>query len=99
MAGTRITIGQSKSTRIAFSLLTDCAIISTIFGRYKDHDWTVKVDPDCVFFADRLRNHINDLRPPPYMPLYLKNNDMDPGLGNRGFLGAVEIFSTIAMQT
>lgn len=68
-------------------------------GRYKKHDWTVKVDPDCVFFADRLRSHIDALRPPPYTPIYLKNNDMDPGLGNRGFLGAVEIFSTIAMQT
>eukprot|EP00493_Phyllostaurus_siculus_P005281 UN05318 len=32
------------------------------------------------------------------MPLYLKNNDMDAGLGNNGFLGAVEIFSMPAMK-
>jgi len=68
-------------------------------GRYKDHDWLVKVDPDCVFFADRMRSHLQALRPPPFSPIYLKNNDMDPGLGNRGFLGAVEVFSTVAMQT
>jgi len=67
-------------------------------GEYLKHDWLVKVDPDCVFFADRLRAHINELRPPKYMPLYLKNNDMDAGLGNNGFLGAVEIFSMPAMK-
>jgi len=65
---------------------------------YLDHDWVVKVDPDCVFFADRLRDHLNQMRPPAYMPMYIKNNDMDPGLGNNGFLGAVEIFSKGAMQ-
>jgi len=68
-------------------------------GEYLKHDWTVKVDPDCVFFADRLRSHLSGIRAPPYTPMYIKNNDMDPGLGNNGFLGAVEIFSTIAMQT
>jgi len=67
-------------------------------GEYLKHDWLVKVDPDCVFFADRLRQHLTDLRPPPYTPIYIKNNDMDPGLGNNGFLGAVEIFSKGAIQ-
>lgn len=30
----------------------------TVFqlGVYKDYDWVVKVDPDCVFFPDRLRD-------------------------------------------
>jgi hypothetical protein len=68
-------------------------------GRFKKHDWVVKVDPDCVFFADRLRAHLQEMRPPAYTPMYIKNNNMDPGLGNNGFLGAVEIFSNTAMQT
>lgn len=68
-------------------------------GRFAQHDWTLKADPDCVFFADRVRSHLVALRPPAQTPLYLKNNDMEPGLGNKGFLGAIEVFSTMAMQT
>jgi len=40
---------------------------------YLSYDWTVKVDADCVFLADRLRSHLWGLRPPPNMPLYVKN--------------------------
>lgn len=68
-------------------------------GRYAKWDWTVKADPDCVFFPDRLMGHIWGLRAPPFMPLYLKNNGVDPGLGNNGFLGAIEVFSNAAMKT
>lgn len=68
-------------------------------GRYAKWDWTVKADPDCVFFADRLMGHIWGLRAPPNTPIYLKNNNVDPGLGNNGFLGAIEVFSNTAMKT
>jgi len=68
-------------------------------GRYKKWDWTVKADPDCVFFADRLMGHLWALRAPPFVPVYIKNNGMDKGLGNNGFLGAIEIFSTAAMKS
>merc|ERR1712050_792410 len=27
----------------------------SLLGRYQYHDWTVKVDPDAVFFPERLR--------------------------------------------
>lgn len=67
-------------------------------GRYAKWDWTVKADPDCVFFADRLMGHLWGLRAPPYTPVYVKNNGVDPGLGNNGFLGAIEIFSNTAMR-
>jgi len=67
--------------------------------RYLKWDWTVKADPDCVFFADRLMGHLWGLRAPPYVPVYIKNNGVDPGLGNNGFLGAIEIFSQTAMKT
>jgi hypothetical protein len=67
-------------------------------GKYLNHDWTVKVDADCVFLPDRLRSHILMLKPPAYTPVYMKNNGVDPGLGNNGFLGAIEVFSKRAVQ-
>jgi len=67
-------------------------------GVYKNFDWTVKVDADAVLVPDRLKSHINALRPPAYRAIYLKNNAMDAGLGNNGFLGAVEVFSKVAAQ-
>lgn len=56
-------------------------------------DWTIKVDPDTVFFADRLRQHLWSLKPPAYTPIYLKNTLM-----YNGFLGAIEIFSRDAVK-
>jgi hypothetical protein len=67
-------------------------------GGYLRADWTVKVDPDAVMVADRLRNHISALNPKKDMAIYLKNNNMDKGLGNNGFLGAIEVFSKQAVQ-
>jgi hypothetical protein len=67
-------------------------------GKYLNHDWTVKVDADCVFIPERLRSHIWMLKPPAYTPVYMKNNGVDPGLGNNGFLGAIEVFSKRAVQ-
>jgi hypothetical protein len=66
--------------------------------KYLNHDWTVKVDADCVFLPERLRSHIWMLKPPAYTPVYMKNNGVDPGLGNNGFLGAIEVFSKRAVQ-
>jgi len=67
-------------------------------GRYLKTDWTVKVDPDAVMVAPRLRDHIWGLNAKKDMPIYLKNNNMDKGLGNNGFLGAIEVFSKQAVQ-
>lgn len=64
---------------------------------YLSYDWTVKVDADCVFLPERLRSHIWGLRPPANTPVYLKNNHLE-GLGNNGFLGAIEVFSKTAMD-
>jgi len=66
-------------------------------GIYLKHDWTIKVDADCVFVPQRLREHMWALRPPPNAQLYMKNNDLK-GLGNNGFLGAIEVFSKKAVQ-
>eukprot|EP00418_Pyrodinium_bahamense_P076278 CAMPEP_0179068316 /NCGR_PEP_ID=MMETSP0796-20121207/29940_1 /TAXON_ID=73915 /ORGANISM="Pyrodinium bahamense, Strain pbaha01" /LENGTH=700 /DNA_ID=CAMNT_0020765369 /DNA_START=27 /DNA_END=2130 /DNA_ORIENTATION=+ len=27
-------------------------------GQFRDHDWTVKIDPDATFFPDRLKQHV-----------------------------------------
>lgn len=66
-------------------------------GKYALHDWTAKVDPDALLIPDRLQAHIAGLAPPKYKPIYLKNNVMDAGMGNNGFLGAVEVFSKQAV--
>lgn len=62
-------------------------------GRYKDHDWTVKVDPDAVFFADRLVYKLARLHAPKGWPIYIKNTIKD-----FGFLGACEVISTTAVE-
>merc|ERR1719476_1314405 len=67
-------------------------------GKYLKADWTVKVDADAVVVPDRLKAHLAALRPPMYRPIYIKNNAMDPGMGNNGFLGAIEVFSKQAVQ-
>jgi len=66
-------------------------------GIYLMYDWTVKADADCVFLPDRLRSHLWGLRPPANVPIYVKNNNLE-GLGNDGFLGAIEVFSREAMK-
>jgi len=66
-------------------------------GLYLKYDWTIKVDADCVFLPDRLRSHLWALRPPANVPIYVKNNNLQ-GLGNAGFLGAIEVFSREAMK-
>jgi len=68
-------------------------------GRYLRHDWTVKADADCAWFPDRLRSHLAGLRVPAGAAVYIKNTDLDAGLSNGQFLGALEIFSKKAMLT
>jgi len=67
-------------------------------NKYLNYDWTVKVDADAVLMPGRLKQHLAGLRPPAGMPIYIKNNAMDPGMGNNGFLGAIEVFSKQAIQ-
>jgi hypothetical protein len=62
-------------------------------GRFRNYDWTVKADPDTVFFPDRLRTHLTGLRPPAHTPLYMKNCDF-----KYGFMGSLEILSTMAVE-
>jgi hypothetical protein len=68
------------------------------YGKYLNHAWTVKVDADCVFIPQRLKDHIWGIKPPANTAIYLKNNFEDPATNNYGFLGAIEVFSKTAMQ-
>lgn len=42
-------------------------------GRYRDYDWTVKAEPDTVFFPDRLRLHLKMMKPPAKVPMYIRS--------------------------
>lgn len=68
-------------------------------GRYANHDWVVKSDPDALFFPSRVRKHLEDLRPPAHTAIYIKNNALGDAMGNRGFLGAIEVMSKLALET
>lgn len=63
-------------------------------GRFKDYDWTVKVDVDAVFFPDRLRAHIKSMSPPANTAVYLHNIKF-----KFHFMGALEVLSRDAAIT
>lgn len=64
-------------------------------GRFQRHNWTVKADPDTVFFADRLRTH---LRPhtSQWSNAFIMNcnNGFKPRL-----IGSLEVLSRLAVET
>jgi len=62
-------------------------------GRYAVHDFTVKVDPDAVFFPDRLKQHLWKLRPPPNTAMYLTNCNF-----KFRFMGSLEVLSKKAVD-
>jgi len=62
-------------------------------GRYKLHEWTVKVDPDCVFFPSRLRIVLEAYDPASSETgMYINNCKF-------GMHGPLEIFSARAVET
>jgi len=60
-------------------------------GRFRFNEWTVKVDPDAVFFPDRLKAHLQ-LHADGPAGVYLNNCKY-------GLHGPIEVFSTKAMET
>merc|ERR1711972_495569 len=45
-------------------------------GRFKKHDWIIKVDPDAVFFPERLRNNVRQHTSPGGASLFYMNCDL-----------------------
>lgn len=60
---------------------------------WQGHDWTVKVDPDAVFFPIRLRKHLEALRTPEGAAVYVRNSDTQFHL-----IGTIEAMSREAMR-
>jgi hypothetical protein len=65
-------------------------------GRGMSLDWTVKVDPDVVFFPDRLRTHLHPNTTPQGKPLYVLNCDRFPGPPR--LLGSLEVMGRRALE-
>jgi len=69
-------------------------------GKYKTASWTIKADPDAVVFPERLREHVRsvpgytDKHPRGVFVLNCLYNDH-----KYWFFGALEVFSTKALET
>lgn len=65
-------------------------------GRFRRYDFTVKVDPDAVFFPARLRENLAVVAPASETPnnVYLLNCQE-----SFGFFGALEVMSRLALET
>lgn len=65
-------------------------------GRYRDSTWVVKVDPDTVFFPQRLKANLQRARRSPTEPVFFANCQPE---GHSHFMfGAIEVFSTSAVE-
>lgn len=62
-------------------------------GKFWNNDWTIKADPDCVFFGNRLQWHLGKLKVGKYDAVYVKNCDF-----KFRFQGSLEVFSMKAME-
>jgi len=90
-------VGISKDGTAANTLvfMQAWAMIKYDF-RYKNHDWTIKADPDAVVLPDRMRNHLGALNE---KKLYVKNCNKYPGaIGWPMMFGALEAFSRDALE-
>jgi len=85
------------STNIGFS--ANIAVFKKIWqeifddGLYKSKDWTVKVDPDCVWSPQRLRSRLPSYNVHRGDMYYVKNS-----YGEWGFLGPIEILTLAAVE-
>jgi len=65
-------------------------------GRFRNYDWTVKVDPDAVLLPWRLRTH---MKPHIGKNVYIVNCNKFPGSPNFPMMyGSLEIYSKTAME-
>jgi hypothetical protein len=92
-------IGSTKATMGGpFNNVLNGGIFARVWKRvfrdaaYSKLDWTVKVDPDCVFLPDRLRTHLDSRKADPASVVYL--NDCDQGLH-----GPIEVVSNGGMES
>jgi len=78
-------------------LFINCWRVIVEDGRWKRHAWIIKVDPDAVIIASRVRDH---LRPHVMENVYVVNCNAFPDSPNFPMMyGSVEIFSFRAIRT
>lgn len=65
-------------------------------GRFREHDWTVKVDPDAVFFPERLANIVQKHAQTGGPGLFFMNCDRYDRVA---LYGSIEIYSRQAIET
>jgi len=78
-------------------LFVNCWNVIVQDGRWNNHAWTVKVDPDAVLIPDRLRNHLGG-----YVleNVYVVNCNKFPSSPNFPMMyGSLEIYSWKAIRT
>jgi len=88
--------GQMTNSWLNVELFTKVFDAMLHDGRFWMYDWVVKVDPDAVFFPDRLRKHVEPLtshKGPG--TVYIRNCGVNPWIH---LMGAIEVFSKPAMQ-
>uniref|UniRef100_A0A7S4QAW5 Uncharacterized protein n=1 Tax=Alexandrium monilatum TaxID=311494 RepID=A0A7S4QAW5_9DINO len=80
---------NARTFYVAWQALFDAGVLWS-------HDWTVKVDPDAVFFPERLRWHVDAYTKPPHGPgrFYVLNCNVDSGK----VYGSLEVFSVSALK-
>jgi len=65
-------------------------------NRFRTADWTVKVDPDTVFFPRRLCGHLSDLQAPPEKMIFVTNCGRFPGPPK--MFGGLEVLTRPAVE-
>lgn len=64
----------------------------SLAGRWRNQQWTVKVDADAVFLPDRLRDLLRPIQQPDVTPVYLNNCKW-------GMHGPIEVISQAGFNT
>jgi hypothetical protein len=85
--------GQTTNSWLNTEIFMEAWQLVSYDGRFKKHDWTVKVDPDAVFFAERLRWNVRQHTPPGGAPFFYMNCN----LYQIALYGSLEVFSRKAM--
>jgi hypothetical protein len=83
--------GQTTNSWLNTKLFTK-VFEAMLHGRFWAYDWVIKVDPDAVFFPDRLREHVAPLTVragPDADAVYIRNCPKNPYIH---LMGAIEVF-------
>jgi len=92
--GSRSVPGQSTNSWLNTANFIQVWDSLTSAGTFRGYDWTVKIDPDTVFFPSRLRQHLPALAGGVPGSNYVLNCDQWGGK----LFGAIEVLSRLAVE-